>query len=163
MSADPFERRLPEAFGRVLTRRRIERNMTPEALAVRAHLIDTKAVSIFERGDAPPTLTEFFKIAEALGEQPGFLFVDVVAEWRGDGTDPSHKTRPSDFERLFRLGYYHKIGDFREQDKAYSSMAEATGMAERLNQQRHERRVALLDTVCIYVRMAYVHFKWEPM
>jgi hypothetical protein len=35
-------------------------------------------------------------------------------------------------------------------------------MAERLNQQRHERRVALLDTVCIYVRMGSVPFKWEP-
>jgi transcriptional regulator with XRE-family HTH domain len=162
MSADPFDTRLPEAFGRVLVRRRIERKMTPETLAVRADLIDTKAVSMFERGDAPPTLTEFFKIAEALGEQPGFLLVDVVAQWRGDGTDPFHRTRPSDFERLFRLGYYHKIGDFREQDKAYGSMAEARGMAERLNQQRHERRVALLDTVCIYVRMGYAHFRWEP-
>jgi transcriptional regulator with XRE-family HTH domain len=162
MSADPFETRLHEAFGRVLVRRRIERNMTPEGLAVKADLVDTKAVSMFERGDAPPTLTEFFKIAAALGEQPGFLLVDVVAQWRGDGIDPFHKTRPSDFEKLFRLGYYHKIGDFREQDKAYPSMAEATGMAERLNQQRHERRVALLDTVCIYVRMGYVHFKWEP-
>ena len=162
MSADPFEARLHEAFGRVLVRRRMERNMTPEALAVKAALIDTKAVRMFERGDAPPTLTEFFKIAEALGQQPGFLLVDVVAEWRGDGTDPFHKTRPSDFERLFKLGYYHKIGDFREQGKAYSSMAEAAGMAERLNQQRHERRVALLDTVCIYVRMGYVHFRWDP-
>jgi len=162
MSADPFETRLTEAFSRVLVRRRIERNMTPEALAVKADLVDTKAVSMFERGDAPPTLTEFFKLAEALGEQPAFLLVDVVAEWRGDGTDPFHKTRPSDFERLFRLGYYHKIGDFREQDKAYLSMAEATGTAERLNQQRHERRVALLDTACIYVRMGYAHFRWEP-
>lgn len=63
MSTDPIETRLPEAFDRVLTRRRIERNMTPEAFAVKADLLDTKAVSIFERGDAPPTLTEFFKIA----------------------------------------------------------------------------------------------------
>lgn len=140
MSADPFETRLPEAFGRVLVRRRIERNMTPEALAVKADLGDTRAVSVFERGDAPPTLTEFFKIAEALGEQPGFLFVDVVAQWRGDGTEVFYKTRPGDFERLYRLGYYHKTGDFREQDKTYGSIAEATNVGGTLNEQRHELR-----------------------
>jgi hypothetical protein len=36
MSADPFETRLPEAFSRVLIRRRMDRNMTHEALAKRA-------------------------------------------------------------------------------------------------------------------------------
>jgi transcriptional regulator with XRE-family HTH domain len=161
LSADPFETRLPEAFGRVLTRRRIERNMTPEGFAVRANLTDTKAVSMFERGDSAPTLTEFFKIAAALGEQPGFLFIDVIDEWRRE-VDDIYKTRASDFARLFRLGYLHKPGDFRELDRAYSSMAEATGMAERLNQQRHERRVARLDTVCIYVRLDHVSLRESP-
>jgi transcriptional regulator with XRE-family HTH domain len=161
MSADPFETRVPDAFSRVLIRHRMDRKMTHEALAKRAGLVDPKAVEIFERGEAPPTLTEFFKLAAALGEEPGFLFIDVIDEWRREVGD-IYRTRPSDFARLFRLGYYHKPGDFRELDRAYGSMAEATGTAERLNQQRHERRVALLDTVCIYVRMGYVNFRWEP-
>jgi transcriptional regulator with XRE-family HTH domain len=158
MSADRFETRLHEAFGRVLTRRRIECNMTPEALAVRAALNDTKAVSLFERGDAPPTLTEFFKIAAALAEEPAFLFNDVIEEWRSEVAD-IYKTRASDFARLFRLGYYHKPGDFRELSTAYYSVAEATHAARKLNAQRHTRRVALLDTVTVYVRLSYVNLR----
>lgn len=61
--------------------------------------------------------------------------------------------------RLFRLGYHHKPGDFRELPTAYYSVAESTHAAGKLNAQRHSRGVALLDTVCIYVRLDYVSLR----
>jgi len=106
-----------------------------------------------EAGDYGPSLSEFFRIAEALGEQPVMLLVDVVAAWRADPTDTLHNSRPSDFARLFRLGYHHKPGDFRELPTAYYSVAEATHATGKLNAQRHTRGATLLDTVSVYVRL----------
>ena len=116
-----------------------------------------------ERGEREPAITEFFWLARALREEPAILFTDVIAAWQGDGGDsPLYKSRPSEFARLYRLGYYHKAGDFREQDRAYLSEAAAIYIAGQLNEQRHARGVARLDTITLYIRMGYSHFKWSP-
>ena len=161
MSTDPVTR-LPAAFGDVLVRRRNERKKTVEALAAATGLSVTEIASL-ECGDYGPTLKDFFRIAKALGEDPAILFIDVIAVWRGDEADRSlYPSRPSNFERLYRLGFHQKIGDFREKEKTYGSVAEATHAAVRLNEQRHVRGVKLLDTVTTYIRMDYLRFDWKP-
>ena len=91
------------------------------------------------------------------------LFTDVIAAWRGDGGDSAfYKSRASKFARLYRLGYYHKAGDFREQDRSYFSEAAAMHVAGKLNEQRRARGVAPLDTITLYIRMGYSHFTWNP-
>jgi transcriptional regulator with XRE-family HTH domain len=157
MSADPLLR-LAAAFGDVLVRCRTKRNWTLDALAGASGLSRTEIRSM-EAGDYGPSLLEFFRIAEALGEQPVMLLVDVVSAWRADPTDTLHSSRPSDFAQLFRLGYHHKPGDFRELPNAYCSVAESTHVAGKLNAQRHMRAMALLDTVTVYVRLGYVSLK----
>lgn len=93
---------------------------------------------------------------------PAILFIDVIAAWRVDPTDYDvYKSRPSDFTRLFRLGYYHKPGDFREQDRPYNSIAEAEHAQVRLNEQRHLRGAAPLDTICTYARVFYQRVPWK--
>ena len=157
MSTDPLLR-LASAFGDVLVRRRSERHWTGEALATAAGL-SAMEIANMERGSYGPTLLEFFRIARALDEQPAMLLIDVITAWRADPIDTLHSARPSDFARLFRLGYHHKPGDFRELPTAYYSAAESTHAAGKLNAQRNARGVALLDTVCIYVRLDYVSLR----
>ena len=160
MSADPITR-LPAAFGDVLYRRRNEGKRTVEAFAAATGLSATEITSM-ECGDYAPTLTEFFRLARALSEDPAILFVDVVAAWRSDSNDPFNKSRASDFTRLYRLGCYLKPGDFREQPRTYDSVSEAINVAVRLNEQRRTRRVGLLDYVCTYIRMDYLSFDSKP-
>lgn len=157
MSANPLLRLVP-AFGDVLVRWRAKRNWTPEAFAGACGLSRTEIRSM-EAGDHEPSLLEFFRIADALGEQPVMLLVDVVTAWRADPTDMLQGARPSDFARLMRLGYHHRPGDFRELPSAYYSVGEATHAAGRLNAQRHTRGAALLDTVCVYVRLDSVSLR----
>ncbi len=157
MSADPLLRLVP-AFGAVLVRARSKRYWTPEVLA-EASGLSPREIRSMEAGDYGPSLLEFFRIAEALGEQPAMLLIDVVSAWRADPTDTLHASRPSDFARLFRLGYHHKPGDFRELPSAYYSVAESTHAARRLNAQRHTRGVPLLDTICIYVQLDYMRLR----
>jgi hypothetical protein len=161
MNVDPLGRLLP-AFGALLIRHRVEREWTVEVLASAIQL-SVAEVKSMERGEYGPTLPEFFRIASVLGEQPAILLTDVIAAWRGDDADYwLYKGRPSDFVRLYRLGYRHKAGDFREQPRAYDSEAEATYVAARLNSQRHARGVvALLDTLCTYIRMDYFRLDWK--
>lgn len=157
MSTDPLLRLLP-AFGDVLVRYRDQRKWTVDALASAAGLCVAEVKGL-ERGDYGPTLKDVFRLASALGEEPLLFLVDVVAAWRTDPTDTLHQSRPSDFPRLFRLGYHHKPGDFRELPTDYYSVAEATHAAGKLNAQRHTRGVALLDTVTIYVRLDYLSLR----
>jgi transcriptional regulator with XRE-family HTH domain len=157
MSADPISR-IQAAFGDVLVRRRRERQWTAGALATASGLPEG-LITGFERGDYGPNLNDFFRIARALGHEPAILLVDVIAEWRAGPFDTRYTSRASDFARLFRLGYDHKPGDFRELSTAYYSVAEAMHAAAHLNAKRHTRGVALLDTVCIYVRLDYVSFR----
>jgi hypothetical protein len=163
MNDDPLSR-LPRAFGQVLARHRRERKLSCHALANAACLSKESDIIIgLECGDFGPTLTDFFRIALALGVDPVLLFVDLVAAWRGDDADRSmYPSRASSFERLYRLGYYHKIGDFRELERTYGSIPEAISVAERLNAQRNARGVRLLDTVTTYVRLQCAHFVWKP-
>jgi Predicted pPIWI-associating nuclease len=114
------------------------------------------------RGERETTFSEFFWLSRALREEPAILVTDVIAAWRGDGGDSLYKLRPSEFARLYRLGYYHKAGDFREQDRSYFSEAAAMHVAGKLNEQRRVRGVAPLDTITLYIRMGYSHFTWKP-
>jgi transcriptional regulator with XRE-family HTH domain len=56
----------PVAFGAFLVRRRVELKWTTEAFAVAADLPDAATVTKMEQGEREPTLTELFKIANAL-------------------------------------------------------------------------------------------------
>jgi transcriptional regulator with XRE-family HTH domain len=159
MSEDPILR-LPLAFGKLLRRRRNEFRLTAEAFARAARLPDAITISRMETGEREPTLTELFRIADALHTQPAFLFADIIAEWRRDPTDlMPHMTRASDFVRLYRLGYHCSPGDFRELAQAYGGMDQATGAARTLSIARREKGLIPPDTVLIYARLGYVSFR----
>lgn len=151
MKTDPIAR-LPSVFGEVLTRYRRERKLTAEAVATAAGLSSLEVRSL-ETGYYGPTLKDFFRLAMAFGEEPAMFLVNVVEEWRADPADTLRQSRASDFARLFRLGYLHGPGDFRELLTSYDSVADATRAAEVFNAQRHTRGVALLDAFCVYVRL----------
>jgi transcriptional regulator with XRE-family HTH domain len=154
---------LPVAFGKVLGRFRVRRNLTPEALALAAGLTNAGEVIRMERGHREPALSEFFRIAKVLGEPPALLFIDVIDAWRADPIQDSlYKARASDFARVYRLGYYEAPGDFRELQRTYGTFDGATVGAEKLNVERHRKWLKPIDTVCIYVRMGHVSFRWEP-
>jgi transcriptional regulator with XRE-family HTH domain len=146
MSDDPIMR-IPTALGRVIKRLRVAGELSVEIIS-RSSGLTVEEVNGIERGERQTTLTEFFWLARAL---------------RGDGGDSElYKSRPSEFARLYRLGYYHKAGDFREQDRTYLSEAAAMHVAGKLNEQRRARGVAPLDTITLYIRMGYSHFTWSP-
>ena len=153
MITDPLLK-LVSAFGEVLVRHRNERHLTVEVLATAAGLYVAEVEGL-ERGDYGPKLIDVFRLASALGEEPLTFLVDVVAACRADPADTLQQSRPSDFARLFRLGYHHKPGDFRELPTAYHSVAESMHAAAELNAQRLSRGVALLDTITVYVRLDY--------
>ena len=159
MSTDSLKR-LPVAFGALLTRHRVEMRLTPEAFARAARLPDAGTVIMMEQGEREPTLTELFAIANALRTPHAFLFLDVIAEWRKDPSDLGlYKSRASDFAKLYRLGYHRDPGDFRELPRAYGTMGEATGAARILSAARRRRGLLPLDTVLIYSRLNYVGFE----
>lgn len=160
MNADPIDR-IQVAFGEVLFRRRHERKLSAHALANAAGLAaESDIITGLERGDFGPTLKDFFRIACALGEEPVVLFTDVVAAWRADPTDLGlYKSRASDLAKLYRLGYHHDAGDFRELPRTYSGVDEAMGAARILNATRRSKRQLLLDTVLIYVRLGSKSFR----
>jgi transcriptional regulator with XRE-family HTH domain len=151
MTADPIDR-LPEVFGHVLARYRDEKKLTVAEFANNAGYSSLEILNL-EGGHCGPTFRDFFRLARALGLEPPILFLRVIAEWRSGPFDMLHTSRSSDFARLFRLGYDHRPGDFRELPAAYYSVAEATHAAGRLNARRHTRGMALLDTVTMYVRL----------
>lgn len=157
MSADPLERLLP-AFGDVLIRHREQRQLTADALASAAGLCVAEVKGL-ERGDHGPTLKDIFRLAGALGAEPLMFLVDVIAAWRADPTDTLHHSRMSDFARLYRLGYHHTSGQFLELSGSYYFVAEAIQAAVKFNAQRRTRGVALLDTVCVYVRLDYMNLR----
>lgn len=155
MSDDPLLRLLP-AFGTLLIQHRVKRNWTVETLAASIQLSDVE-VKRMERGEYGPTLPEFFRIARALGEEPVILLIDLITAWRTDPTDYRlYKSRASDLDKLYRLGYYHDPGDFRELPRTYGLLGQATAAAKELNRTRRSKRLPLLDTVLIYVRLANV-------
>ena len=159
MSADPTNR-LPAAFGKLLMRLRTERKLTQEALAKVADLSPPAAVTKMELGEREPTLMEFFRIANAVGAPPAILFMDMVQAWRFDPSDAGYyKSRTSDINWIYRLGYYRTPGDFRELPRTYGSIDAATGAANTLNAARKAKQRPLLDTVLVYVRLESVSFR----
>lgn len=162
MNTNPSEH-LRAAFGTLLTRYRTERKWTTEALAAATGLSDAHAVSEMECGEREPTLTEFFAIANALGEPPAILLVSLLDEWRANPTaDTLYKSRASDYSRLFRLGFFRDARDFRELQRTYGSLDEATAAARSLNTVRHRRKLTPVTTLTIYVRLGHTHFAKEP-
>ncbi len=162
MSIEPVER-LSAAFGRVLRRFRERRGLPPESVALAVGLVSGEEVNSMERGQREPALSDFFRIANVLGEPPALFLIDVIDSWRADpAQDALYKSRASDFARLYRLGYYEDPGDFREQQRAFSTLDEAAATAATLNAARHSRRLKVFDTVSIYIRMGHVSFAWEP-
>jgi transcriptional regulator with XRE-family HTH domain len=148
--------RLPSAVGDVLIRHRRERKWTVEALATASGLSPVEIVSM-EDGSYSPVLLDFFRIARALGVAPTILLCDVIAAWRADPVETLH--RAHDFARLFRLGYHYNPRDFRELATSYYSVDEAKCAAVTLNAQRRACGEAVLDTVCIYLRLDYVSLR----
>jgi transcriptional regulator with XRE-family HTH domain len=147
--------RVPTAFGDVLVRHRRERKWTIDALATAIGLSAIEIASL-ERGDYGPTLKEFFHIASALREEPTVLFIDLVAARRTDPTDyDPYKSRPSDCTKLFRLGYPHDPGDFRELPTTFGSTELAVHAAAGLNVLRRARGQQQVDVVLTYTRTAW--------
>jgi transcriptional regulator with XRE-family HTH domain len=161
MSAGPINR-LPSDFGKLLKRLRVKVDLSQEALALAAGFSDINAVENMERGEREPTLTEFFRIANALRDPPAILLTDLIAAWRGDSLNFLYPSRPSDFSRVYRLGYYYDVGDFREHPTTYGSVDQATDAARRLNPARQKKELRAIDMICIYVRLGCLHFDWRP-
>jgi transcriptional regulator with XRE-family HTH domain len=160
MSDDPIMR-VPDAFGKAFRRLLVEQRASIETIAKSSGLPKERLMEL-ELGKVEPSLMEFFWIARAFRTEPVYLFLELISAWRGDNLDPLYKTRPSDFARLYRLGYYHKVGDFREQERTYGSEAQALHTARKLNEQRQQRHVRLLDTLTTYVRLGSLRFQADP-
>lgn len=160
MSSDPIAR-IPPIFGKLLNKLRNARGVDAAEFAT-ARLTSTEKLASLERGEAEPTLTEFFRIAGVLDEPPAILLVDLITNWR---EEPSfgylYRPRPGDFERLFRLGCYELSAEFHELVKPYPSISAATEGSRTLNAIRKRKRQPLLDHITIYIRMGYVRFKPE--
>lgn len=143
MTIDPITR-LPSAFETVLVRLCRQRNLAPQAFTI----------------TATRSLQDFFRVADALGESPVTLLTEVITAWRADPIDLGlYKSRPSDLTRLYRLGYFHDPGDFRELPRVYGQMDQATGAVSSLNASRRAKSLAPLNTICIYVRVRSVAFR----
>ena len=157
MSTDPIDR-LPSAFGSVLERLRRERGWDAEALANAADL-SPREIQGIEGGTHIPTLLGFFRLAIALGESPVILLTEVITQWRADPANHGlYRSRPADLTRLYRLGYFHNPGDFRELPRTYELMDQATGAVRSLNASRRAKSLPPLNTICIYVRVGSVAF-----
>ena len=161
MNTDPISR-LPATFGALLNKLRVGQRIDAVEFATAARLTSAEKLASMERGDAEPTLTEFFRIAGVLNEPPAILLVDLITNWR---EEPEfgylYRPRPGDFARLFRLGCYELSAEFHELVKPYGSINDAMSVSRALNSTRSRRRQPLLDHITIYVRLGYVRFKPE--
>jgi transcriptional regulator with XRE-family HTH domain len=160
MNADPLDRLLA-AFGEMIIRRRHEQKMAVEELAVATGLSKDEIENI-ERGWGATTIVDFFRIASALGEDPILLFVDLVAARRVNPTDLGlYKSRASDFARLYRLGYHHDVGDFRELPAIYGTESLAVTAAAGLNVRRKAKGQPRVDALLTYARLAWAPIRLE--
>ena len=157
MSTDPYVR-FREVFGDVVARKRRERNWTAEELATACRRLSSDEIRNLEAGNWIPTFRDFFHLAVGLQESPVILFSEIISAWRQ--TDPCdyglYKSRPSDLTRLYRLGYFHDPGDFRELPKAYGHMDQTTDAVRSLNASRRAQSLPPLNTVLIYLRVGSV-------
>lgn len=135
-----------DAFESVVSRR----------LAVQGRSYDSLRDAVGFRLPQRLSMDEFFRISNELGYLPVLLLIEVIAEHhRLDDYTSGHTSRRTEHASLFRLGYTHKIDDFRELGTTYESVSHALSTAQRLNEQRKQRGVALLDTISAYVRVGY--------
>jgi hypothetical protein len=163
MSNDPIGR-VRIAFSRALAHHRLKRNLTTGMVAD-AGGFSVSQIEGWESKDkaSEPGVTDFFRLAWALGTDPTILFIDMITEWRYDPKDIGlYKSRVSDLAKLYRLGYFVHPGDFRELPTTYSLVDSATDAARELNIQRQKKRNPLLDTVCIYVRLGHIWLDQQP-
>lgn len=161
MSNDPIDR-VRIAFSKALAYHRQKKNLTTEMVADVGEFSEGQILD-WENTTSEPDVTDFFRLAWALGIDPTILFIDVVTQWRRDPADLGlYKSRVSDLNKLYRLGYYNDPGDFRELPRTYGLLDYATNAAAVLNEQRHKKRKPLLDTVCIYVRLGHIWLDRQP-
>ena len=155
MSNNPIDR-VRIAFSKALAYHREKKNLTTGMVAD-AGGFSKGEIEKWESAASEPDVTEFFRLAWALGTDPTILFIDMITEWRYDPKDIGlYKSRVSDFAKLYRLGYFVHPGDFRELPTTYSLVDSATDAARELNIRRQIKLNPLLDTVCIYVRLGHI-------
>jgi transcriptional regulator with XRE-family HTH domain len=161
MTTDPFKL-LPEVFGDVLSRLLRERNWNAEALT-NASGLSTRWIRSLQAGSVGPDLRDFFQLATGLEMPPVVLLTEVINALRADPNDHElYKSRPSDLARLYRLGYFHDPGDFRELPRVYELLDHATADARKINVVRINKEMAPIDTLTIYVRVGYVRVDVRP-
>lgn len=161
MSNDPIGR-VRIAFARALSYHRQKKNLTTGMVADAGGFLKNQ-IEKWESAASEPDVTDFFRLAWALGTDPTILFIDTITEWRYDPKDIGlYKSRVSDLAKLYRLGYFNHPGDFRELPTTYSLVDSATDAARELNIQRHKKCKPLLDTVCVYVRLGHIWLDQEP-
>ncbi len=68
------------AFGRILEKIRIKRNLTQEQLALEASLA-RRFLQDMEAGEKQPTITSLFKLCRALNVKPSELVDAAWKEW----------------------------------------------------------------------------------
>ena len=161
MTPDPFKL-LPEVFGDVLSRLLHERNWNADALT-NATGLSTRWIRSLQAGAVGPDLRDFLQLATGLEVPPVVLLIEVIGALRADPNDHGlYKSRPSDLARLYRLGYFHDPGDFRELSQVYGSLDHATADARKINVVRINKGVAPIDTLTIYVRVGHVRVDVRP-
>ena len=139
-------RGLADAFDSVVLRR----------LAIQGRSYDSLEDAVGFNLEQGLSMDEFFRISNELGYLPVLMLIEVIAEYhRCDDYTSGHTSRRTEHASLFRLGYTHKVNDFRELGRVYESAGHALSTAQLLNEQRKQRGVALLDTISAYVRVGY--------
>ena len=163
MSDDPLER-LPLALGKVVARCRLERGWSlDELVGALGGREEVDEMFLIEQGHSEPTLTELFRFSRVFGMEPSLFVLDVIAEWRGDGSDGLlYRHRACDFARRFTLGFYQEPGGFRELPAAYQTFDQATAGARATSIARRKKFRKPVDTICMYVRLATVRFTDDP-
>ena len=161
MNSDRFTR-LSLALGEVLVRFRRMRHWEVEKLAALSGL-SVQEIELAEAGANSLSFAAFFRIALALEEPPVTFLADIMNAWRYDPDDMGlYKSRPSDLERLYRLGYFHSPGDFRELTRTYSVLDHATADARRIRVIRASKKESTIDVMTIYVRVGYIGLDARP-
>ena len=113
--------------------------------------LSAQEIRSIEAGQRAPTLQDFFRIAAAQGEATLILLADIIDIWRADPPEYGMcRSRPSDFVRLYRLGYFRETNDFRELSRAFGSVDQAVKGARNI---RGKQRVDLITT---YLRVGYI-------
>lgn len=68
--------KVEEAFGIVLKKERIDKNLSQEKLAFKSDL-DRTTISLLERGKRKPTIETIFSLATSLNLKPSYLISET--------------------------------------------------------------------------------------